>query len=144
MNRRCTVLGTDASGSLVLQTADFGIGTAPVPRPMVGSSTTGLHSCPPVGAQVLVLHDGEHMTPVPASAVTASDALGTPAALAPSETAIYGGDGSILCWAKAGTTPKVLYQSPDGSFSVTVDPVNKRLSVTGGTLWVGGTQVSVP
>jgi len=144
MNRRATVLGADSAGNLVLQLADAGLGTAPVPRPIVGSSTTGLHTVPPTGAQVLLLHEGEHMTPKPAAAVTASDTLGALPALSAGETVIYGPNQEVLSHA-AASGPHTLFSNAAGTLSLKIDPATNRINlVCSGGLYVNGVAVSVP
>lgn len=124
--RRAVVRGVDDQGNLILDYLDSGGGGAPVPRPSVGSGLTGLHSVPPQNAHVAVV--GE-VWDYPCSAVTASDGLGTPAALQPGETAIYALDGRVLLKASNdGTT--TLWSKP-GYPSTTVDAA--------GNLTVGGT-----
>jgi len=143
MNRLGTVITSDAAGMVGVAYADSGLGDRPLPRPFVGSSTTGLHALPPVGAQILALGESA-VVRRPVAHVSAADNLGPLGVLAHGETIIYGARGDILSYATA-TGPTILYKNAAGTLSVQVDAATNRINLNAsGGVWCNGVQISVP
>jgi hypothetical protein len=96
--RKATVLNT-AGGTMGLSYQDSGRdGGRPVPLPFLGGVSaagvfSGFSAPPPVGAQVLVLHEGWAGGMYPSASIGQTD---TPAKL-PAAMGIYAPDGSVLC-----------------------------------------------
>jgi len=139
--RRNVVSANDPDGTV--HAPYMGAGDDSLPRPFVGSPTTGFHAQPPVGTHLATLYEVQQRAVAHVSAWDGRTALSP---LQAGESAIFAPDGSVLSYASIAN-PITLYHNASGTVRLTVDRTTGAVNLTcpsGGGFFVNNQQIIVP